>query len=144
MGMRTFDGASSHYNAAHQGFGIEAILADPLGGIAMGDISQFEELGDAVSSGRRLDSVVIGAIVGFAKDGAPLVDFSGNQQDNPVPARTTVVLTREDVGRQVALLFEGTDPTKPILIGPIEQPRPRSPQTVSVDRDGQRLELTAD
>jgi len=91
-----------------------------------------------------LDSVVIGASVGFAKDGAPLVDFSGNQQDNPVPARTTVVLTREDVGRQVALLFEGTDPTKPILIGPIEQPRPRSPQTVSVDRDGQRLELTAD
>jgi len=108
----------------------------------MGDISQFEQLGEAVSSPRRLDNVVIGALVGFAKDGVPLVDFSGNQQDNPVPARTTVVLSHEAVSRAVALLFEGADPAKPILIGLIEQPQ--RPQRVSLDRDGERLELIAD
>ena len=110
----------------------------------MGDISQVEQLGELVGSPRRLDGVVIGALVGFAKDGLPLVDFSGNPQDNPVLARTIVVLSREDVGREVALLFEGTDFSKPILIGPIVQPQQQTPRRVSVDRDRERLELTAD
>ena len=108
----------------------------------MSDISQFERLGEAVGSPRRVDGVVIGALVGFAEDGAPLVDFSGNPQDNPIPARTTAVVSCKDVGREVALLFEGSAPAKPILIGLIEQPQ--RPRRVSVDRDGERLELTAD
>ena len=110
----------------------------------MGDIAQFEQLGEPVSSPRRLDGVVIGALVGFANDGVPLVDFSGNPQDNPVLARTIVVLSREDVGREVALLFEGTDPAKPILIGLLAKPQQQRPRRVSVDRDGECLELTAD
>jgi hypothetical protein len=114
------------------------------GGTAMGDISHIEQLGESVSSPRRLDGVVIGALVGFAKEGLPLVDFSGNPQDNPVLARTIVVLRREDVGREVALLFEGTDFSKPILIGPIVQPQQQTSRRVSVDRDRERLELTAD
>ena len=110
----------------------------------MGDISQFEQLGESVSSPRRLDGVVIGALVGFAEDGVPLVDFSGNPQDSPVLARTIAVLSREDVGREVALLFEGAEPAKPILIGLMAQPQQQRPRKVSVDRDGERLELTAD
>ena len=110
----------------------------------MGDISHFEQLGVSVSSPRRLEGVVIGALVGFAQDGGPLVDFSGNPQDNSVLARTIVVLSREDVGREVALLFEGSEPVKPMLIGLIAQPQPQKPRTVSVVRDGERLELTAD
>ena len=110
----------------------------------MGDIPQFEQLGESVSSPRRLDGVVIGALVGFAEDGVPLVDFSGNPQDSPVLARTIAVLSREDVGREVALLFEGTDPAKPILIGLIVQPQQQKPRRVSVYRDRERLELTAD
>jgi hypothetical protein len=110
----------------------------------MSDISQFEQLGESVSSPRRLDGVIIGALVGFAKNGVPLVDFSGNQQDSPVPARTIVTLSREDVGREVALLFEGADAARPILIGLTQPPQPQSPQRVSIDRDGERLELTAD
>jgi len=110
----------------------------------MGDISHVEQLGESVSSPRRLDGVVIGALVGFAKDGVPLVDFSGNPQDNPVLARTIAAVSGEDVGREVALLFEGTDPVKPILIGLMAQPQQQRPRRVSVDRDGERLELTAD
>jgi len=110
----------------------------------MGDISQVEQLSESVSAPRRLDGVVIGALVGFAKDGVPLVDFSGNPQDNPVLARTIAAVSSEDVGREVALLFEGTDPAKPILIGLIAQPQQQRPRRVSVDRDAERLELTAD
>jgi len=112
--------------------------------MAMRDISQLEQLRELVGSPQRLDGVVIGALVGFAKDGVPLVDFSGNPQDSPVPARTIVVLSHEDVGREVALLFEGTDPVKPILIGPIVHPQQQRPQRVSVDRDRERLEFIAD
>jgi len=110
----------------------------------MGDIVQFEQLGESVSARRRLDGVVIGALVGFANDGVPLVDFSGNPEDSPVVARTIAVLSHEDVGREVALLFEGGEPAKPILIGLMAQPQPQRPQTVSVVRDDERLELTAD
>src|SRR5206468_2503597 len=114
------------------------------GGTAMSDTFQYEQLGVSVNSPRRLDGVVGGALVGFAEDGVPLVDFSGNPQDNPVLARTIVVLRREDVGREVALLFEGAEPTKPILIGLMAQPQQQRPRTVSVDRDCERLEITAD
>jgi hypothetical protein len=109
----------------------------------MGDIVQFEQLGESVGARRRLDGVVIGALVGFGDDGVPLVDFSSNPEDSPVVARTVAVLSHEDVGREVALLFEGGEPAKPILIGLMAQPQPQPPATVSVDQDGQRLELTA-
>jgi hypothetical protein len=109
----------------------------------MDDVVQFEPLGDSVGARRRLEGVVIGALVGFADDGVPLVDFSGNPEDSPLVARTIAVLSHEDVGREAALLFEGGEPAKPVLIGLMAQPQPQRPTTVSVDRDGERLELTA-
>ena len=109
----------------------------------MDDVVQFEQLGESVGARRRLEGVVIGALVGVTDDGVPLVDFSGNPEDSPVVARTIAVVSREDVGRDVALLFEGGEPARPVLIGLMAQPQPQRPATVSVDRDGERLELTA-
>jgi Domain of unknown function (DUF6484) len=109
----------------------------------MDDVVQFEQLGESVGARRRLEGVVIGALVGLADDGVPLVDFSGNPEDSPVAARTIAVVGHEDVGREVALLFEGGEAAKPVLIGLMAQPQPQRPATVSVDRDGERLELTA-
>src|SRR3989442_6375777 len=88
----------------------------------MGDDTLFEQLGELVRVNRRLDGVVIGSLVGFAEDGAPLVDFAGNPHDDPMTARTVTTLCAEDVGREVALLFEGADSAKPVLIGPILRP----------------------
>jgi hypothetical protein len=107
---------------------------------AIGGVTQLEQ----PLLGHRLDSVVIGSLVGFAADGAPLVDFPGNPRDNPVPARTTARLTGDDVGCEVVLLFERADPAKPILVGSIIHPKARPPQRVFVERDEDRLELTAD
>jgi hypothetical protein len=53
-------------------------------------------------------------------------------------------LRRDDVGREVALLFEEADPAKPILVGSIMHPKARPVQRVFVERDDDRLELTAD
>lgn len=116
-----------------------------LGGDTVtGLVSQLERPAEPNGLTRRLAGVVIGSLVGFAEDGAPLVDFPGNPQDNAILARTTTDLIREYVGREVALLFEGTDPAKPILVGPIMHPQPQAARRVSVDRDSERLELTAD
>lgn len=110
----------------------------------MGDTTQIGQLVEPVDSPRRLEGVVVGALVGFAEDGAPLVDFPGNPKDNPLVARSTAVLSPDVVGREVALLFEETNPTKPILIGPIVQPQSPVAMKLSIDRDGERLVLTAD
>jgi hypothetical protein len=110
----------------------------------MDNSTPFGQLGEQVSLTRQLHDVVLGVLVGFAKDGSPFVDFPGNPQDDPVVARTTAVLSSEDAGREVALLFEEADAAKPILIGPILRPQPQAAHKLLVDRDGERLELTAD
>jgi len=110
----------------------------------MGDDTQFEPLGELIGVTRRLDGVVIGALVGFAEDGAPLVDFPGNPHDDPIPARTVTMLRAEDVGREVALLFEGTDSTKPVLVGPILNPSAADTLKLAVRHNEDRIELAAD
>jgi Domain of unknown function (DUF6484) len=109
---------------------------------AMDEVTRLEQLGGPVESPRRLDGVVIGVLVSFTKDGAPLVDFPGNPHDDPLAARTTAMISPEDSGREVALLFEGADPARPVLIGMIV--RPDAAPNVAVRRDGERIELTAD
>jgi hypothetical protein len=91
----------------------------------------------------RIDGVVIGVLMGFAADGVPLVVFPGNPSEAALPARTTAALTPEDVGREVALLFEGGDPALPLVVGRLV--RPEAPP-VTVRRDGveEVLELTAE
>jgi hypothetical protein len=102
----------------------------------------------------RLDGVVIGVLLGFGEGGEPLVVFPGNRREEAVAARSTAALAAEDVGGEVALLFEGGDPARPLLIArllrPAEEPgapeRPATPpDTVEVVRDGgERLELRAE
>lgn len=110
----------------------------------MSDTTWLELLGEPTRTRQRLEGVVIGVLVNFDEGGAPLVDFPGNPGDGPIVARATAILSREDIGREVALLFEGAEPDKPVLIGCVVKPhQPVVPKLV-VERDNERLELTAD
>jgi uncharacterized protein DUF6484 len=58
-----------------------------------------------------------------------LVDFEGNARGRPLPAPCTVRLRRSEIDEAVAsrrgavLLFEGDDPSRPIVVG-LAQPMP--------------------
>src|SRR5688572_23832283 len=61
----------------------------------------------------RFNGVVIGMLVGFKDSNEPLVNFPANTSSHHLPARSAVVLGKNEIGREVALLFEGGDPCKP-------------------------------
>ncbi len=66
--------------------------------------------------------VVIGAVVEFDEQGRPLVNFSENTSGHALPAITTLSLTQQHIGRQVALLFANEDMHSPIIMGLIHSP----------------------
>ncbi len=88
----------------------------------------------------RIEGVVIGALIGFEK-GKPLVVFAGNPKDHAIAARSTTELTYAMIGCDLALLFEGGDPAKPLIVGRIVDPVQL--ETPSVIRDGELVRVTA-
>jgi hypothetical protein len=101
----------------------------------------------------RIEGVLVGAVVSVSARGEPHVDFLGCPGEEGVPARAIGAVTAADIGREVALLFEGGDPSRPVLMGFMQQaiaaeslPASSSPapSSVEVRRDGERLVLEAD
>ncbi|NLS04874.1 hypothetical protein HGP14_16140 [Rhizobium sp. P32RR-XVIII] len=87
----------------------------------------------------RIEGVVIGVLLGFDA-GVPLVVFPGNPQETALPARSLADLTSAMIGAEVALLFEGGDATRPLIVGRIVEPARRS-STPNVIRDGERVRI---
>ena len=98
---------------------------------------------EQVAQRTRIDGVVIGVLMGFAADGAPLVVYPGNPAEAAAAARSTAILGPGDVGREVALLFEGGDAARPLVVGRLVRPEATP---VEVVRDGAEevLQLTAE
>ena len=109
----------------------ETAAADASGGAARQD---------------RVDGVVIGILLGF-EDDAPLVVFPANPQKTALRARTLARLGAEDVGAEVALLFEDGARDRPLIVGRIVDPARPDPtlQTApQVVRDGETVKVSAD
>lgn len=92
----------------------------------------------------RLDGVVIGVLLDVPEASSPVVAFPGCPSETGIAATTTTVLAREDIGTQVALMFVGGDPSRPLVIGRIQR-LPEARQAPAVAHiDGERLELSAE
>ena len=102
----------------------------------------------AIKATPQLDGVTIGVLVGLDKNHNPLVVFSASPDEKAVPARTTAQLKQDDIGKEVALLFEQGDVQRPLIIGPIQKPETavafrQDQQPVSLDLDDEHLVLNA-
>lgn len=91
---------------------------------------------------------VVGDLVGIADHGCtPLVMFPGQRGSAAVAARTVVDVHGVHVGRQVVLLFEASDPARPIIIGVLREVGEDSTTPavgqVDVAADGERLIVSA-
>jgi hypothetical protein len=96
----------------------------------------------------RIDSAVVGRLVGFKDDGTvPLVIYDGQSNSAALPARATLDLHGSHIGREVVLMFEKGDPQRPIVLGCLHDPHartlPERPGSVEVDADGERLVISA-
>ena len=66
--------------------------------------------------------IIIGSLAGIDAQGQPLVVYPGNPAPQPIVAISTLGLTHQHTGRQVALLFANGDPHKPVIMGLIHSP----------------------
>jgi hypothetical protein len=96
---------------------------------------------------RRIDGVLVGTLVGFRSEYEPLVMYPGQIGSAALVARTSVDLCSGHIGDEVTLVFEDSDPQKPIVSGRIRRPSLWSsgtpPVQVDVEADGKRLTVTA-
>jgi hypothetical protein len=89
----------------------------------------------------HVDGVVIGLVLAL-DGGVPKVVFPGNPVETAIPARSLAQLRPDDLGAEVALLFEDGDRMRPLIIGRIvDQVRPGT--AAQVVRDGERITINA-
>jgi hypothetical protein len=88
---------------------------------------------------------------GFDLEERPLLSSVPGLPHEIVPARTTVVLRRNQVGGTAVLVFENADPRRPIVVGVLQdgatQPEaaaPAVPAPVTASADDDRFVVTAE
>ncbi|GAA4113792.1 DUF6484 domain-containing protein [Aminobacter aganoensis] len=91
---------------------------------------------------KRIDGVVIGLFLGFDGE-APLVVFPGNAKETAVRARSLAEMSSDMIGAEVALLFEGGDVGRPLIVGRIVAPA-RKASAPQVIRDGDLVRIVAE
>ncbi|MBK5914543.1 hypothetical protein CCR84_09480 [Rhodocyclus purpureus] len=92
--------------------------------------------------------VLIGELLALADEGrTPLVIYPGQPGTAALAARSVVDLHGAHIGKSMLLMFEGGDPSRPIVIGVLREgegwPLPERPGQVEVDVDGERMLVSA-
>jgi hypothetical protein len=120
----------------------------------MGNSHQMEAdatVDESVDSGlarTAVTPVTVGELIGITDNGrVPIVVYPGQFGSAGVEARSIVDLHGAHVGKRVALLFEGADPSRPIVAGVLRDhqgwPLAVGAGQIEVDADGDRLIVSA-
>jgi hypothetical protein len=89
-------------------------------------------------SAGAVPAAMIGRIAAIRPAVGPLIDFPANTSGALVPARSSVPITENEIGREVALVFEDGDSARPIIIGVMQgvnHPDVAHPAQVTLDED---------
>ncbi len=94
----------------------------------------------------QIDGIVVGELVGFDESQRPLVSYPGCGQEQGLVASSAPRLQQRDIGCSFALMFEGGEPTRPMIIGPMVSPfkRDQGKPHPKVLADGERIEVSAE
>ncbi len=92
--------------------------------------------------------IIVGELIGMMNEGlTPLVCYPGQTGTAALQARATIDLHGAHIGRQVVIMFEAKDLTKPIIMGVLQEgegwPLEQRPDQVEVDVDGERMVVSA-
>ena len=87
----------------------------------------------------KIEGILIGRLLGLEP---PMVAFPGGP---PNGAEARAMATNLTQGGEVALMFEGGDPQKPVILGPMAR-QSREPRTapITLEANGERVEIEAD
>jgi hypothetical protein len=119
------------------------------------EIETSLELFEEQQASPRIDGVVIGVLRRLDDSGSIFVDYPSNPSTNSLSARSTVQATKDDCGREVALMFEEGNPERPIIMGFIQHAEsvaktlrhkipPMEDRAVTIRVDEKRLTITAE
>ncbi len=90
-----------------------------------------------------INGILIGRVIALDSPASPRVTFPNAPPDG-VLARAMLTLTPEDIGREVALMFEGGDPSRPIVMGRMAMPDAQEkPPRIEAEVDNRRVEIEA-
>lgn len=88
----------------------------------------------------RVNGVVMGHVASVDASGAVRVTFAGAPAQGFL-ARLAAPITKDDEGREVALMFEEGDPRRPIVMGKVVSPLATGQAEAAAD--GRRVEISA-
>jgi hypothetical protein len=95
----------------------------------------------------HISGVVVGELSEPAENGQPMVHYPGNPSGEPLLAISTVQMTEQDLGHEVALSFIEGNPTRPVILGLIQKiglkQQTITDEKVNIHLDGEKLTLTA-
>jgi hypothetical protein len=91
--------------------------------------------------------ILVGRLIGMREDcQTALVEYPGQAERGAIAARSTIELHRAHIGKEVVLMFEGGEPSKPIVMGVLRPQDDRAgaiADLLDLTADGERLVVTA-
>ncbi len=129
---------------APQDEALKIMLSKPIG---------ESKKGVELPESKKIEGVVIGSVVASNDEQSIGIDYPGNPSGHPLQVTSIVAVGKHDIGKEVALVFEGGDPFRPILMGFIQHPEQTGDSATATNEranypdatlDGKRLEFKAD
>lgn len=88
-----------------------------------------------VAAPARIEGIVVARLGGIGPGGEPLIDLPWWRE--AVAAKAMISLAEADVGVELAVLFEGGDPRRPVVMGRMHVPAPVGAREAPIESESE-------